>query len=98
MRVSCRVEIDGESNALFEELKLNHAPSSEKVGEIAYSERGFVGNGLQQLFGMIALRCVDAEDCAVRSVVDAQHLTDLQRAAADVLVGNDLLEPRAEGR
>src|SRR5580698_10675098 len=93
-----RIEVYGESNAFFDKLKLNHAAASEKVGKVADGKRRLVGDGLEKFLFVVAMCRVDEKDGAVRLILDAQHTTNVERTAADVLIGDHLLHPGAEGR
>lgn len=90
------IKIYGESNAFCDKLKLNHATAREKVGEIADGECGLVGDGLQQLVGVITPGCVDEENGASGFILCAFYMPHIERSAADAFVGNDLFQTRAE--
>jgi len=46
------IEIYGKANAFFDKLKLNHASSGKEIREVADSEGGLIGDGMQELVGV----------------------------------------------
>jgi hypothetical protein len=88
------VKVDLEPDALFDKLKANHAAREN----VAYSKRRFVGDALQQLLGVFALRCVNEGDGTVRFVVGVHHRPDIERATAAVLVRDAMCPPRDRSR